>query len=106
MKTATTPTHWVEIEVSGPVEAGLQILRRECLSIGLCVSVTPTTYVYSGGEERGYRVRLVNYPRFPKAREVLEAEALRIAECLRKETFQHSVLLMTLNTTTWITERE
>lgn len=33
--------------------------------VGLCVTVTSTRFIYTGGWEMGYRVGLRNYPRFP-----------------------------------------
>jgi hypothetical protein len=36
-----------------------------CDEVGLCVTVTPTKYVYTGGQEPGCIVGLIHYPRFP-----------------------------------------
>jgi len=35
-------------------------------NIGLCVTVTPTEFIYTNGNEPGVIVGLINYPRFPK----------------------------------------
>jgi hypothetical protein len=98
-------THWVKIFISGPIEVGKQTLRKECLRQGLCVTVEPTTFIYTGGEEAGYVVGLINYPRFPTTPEHLWARAIGIAEDLMRDTHQHSVLLMDPTNTQWISRR-
>lgn len=42
-----------------------EICRTFC-ERGMCVSISPTNYIYTGGEESGFVVTLINYPRFPK----------------------------------------
>ena len=73
---------------------------------GLCVTIEPTLFIYTGGEEFGYVVGLVNYPRFSTTPEVLNARALHIAEMLVEMTHQHSALVVTPRNTTWMTKRE
>lgn len=55
----------VEIFVSGD-----PVLIKHCcqkyVTIGLCVTVTPTEYVYTHGCEQGAIVGLINYARFPE----------------------------------------
>lgn len=106
MTNATAPTYWVKIFIAGPIEVAKQILRREAMAKGMCVTIEPTLYLYTGGEEAGYVVGFINYPRFPKEPELLFAEAKRIAELLRTETYQHSYTLMAPDTTVWYSTRE
>jgi hypothetical protein len=101
----TEPTWWVRVFMSGPIEAAKQALRAECLREGLCVTVDPTVFVYTGGEESGYVVGLINYPRVPQPPEVITARGHAIANLLLDATFQHSALVMTPAETTWITRR-
>lgn len=54
--------------------------------IGLCVTVTETTFVYKGGWERGAIVGLINYPRFPKEESEIKELAIELAR-LMKERF-------------------
>lgn len=105
MRTATTPTYWVKLYLSGPIEQAKLILRRECHGEGLCVTIEPTLFIYTGGEESGYVVGLINYPRFPTAPEHILARAQRIATALLSETYQHSALLMDPHQTKWLTTR-
>lgn len=83
-----------------------QIIRAECMREGLCVTVEPSTYIYTGGEEAGYVVGLNEYPRFPLGALKLEARALDLAVRLRDGTHQHSVMVQTPTMTHWLTNRE
>lgn len=98
-------TFWARIYMSGPIEVAKQTIRQECLRDGLCVTIEPTTFIYTGGEEAGYVVGLINYPRFPNSPEAIEARARDLMEKLLDATFQHSALMMTANNTEWITRR-
>lgn len=105
MTTKQEPTGWVKLYLSGPIEVAKQVLRKECLRIGLCVTIEPTSFIYTGGEEAGYVVGLVNYPRFPKPQSALDALGRELGQILLEKTYQQSVLVMTPETTTWITTR-
>lgn len=102
---ATATTYWVRLYISGPIEVAKQTIRADCLREGLCVTIEPTTFIYTGGEEAGYVVGLVNYPRFPTTPETLEARARDLMTKLLEATFQHSAMLMTPTTTEWLTRR-
>lgn len=98
-------THWARIYMSGPIEVAKQVIRKDCLRQGLCVTVEPTTFIYTGGEEAGFVVGLVNYPRFPSEPADLEARARDLMGQLLDATFQHSAMLMTPTTTEWVSKR-
>lgn len=72
---------------------------------GLCVNIHATSYIYTGGEEAGYIVELVNYPRFPADPSEIDTRALDILRKLLKGTYQHSAMLMTPDQCTWVTTR-
>lgn len=71
----TSETYRVSIFMSGPIEAAKQVLRSMCLRVGLCVTIDPTLFIYTGGEEAGYVVGLLNYPRFPATPAEIDARA-------------------------------
>lgn len=100
------PTCVIRIYLSGPIDVAKQICREECFNEGLCVTIEPTTYIYTGGEESGYVVGLLNYPRFPTTPEKLAQRAETIALKLLEKTFQNSVLIVTPTESRWITKRE
>lgn len=105
MRTERAPTHTVRLYLSGPVEVAKQIIRADVLDVGLCVTVEPTLFIYTGGEEQGYVVGLLNYPRFPTTPDALIERARSLAVKLLDGTHQHSVLIVTPSESEWITKR-
>lgn len=99
------PAHWVKLYLSGPIEVAKQIIREECIRAGLCVTIEPTTYIYTGGEEQGYVVGLINYPRFPSTPEEIDARGRDLMQKLMLGTFQGSALMMNPHTSEWISTR-
>ena len=99
------PTYQIRLYLSGPIDVAKQVIREHVLTHPLCVTVEPTTFIYTGGEEQGYVVGLLNYPRFPTAPNELNVRAKALAELLLDRTFQHSALIVTPTDTTWITKR-
>lgn len=106
MRPHTEPTRRIRIYLSGPIEIAKQVIREHVLAHPLCVTIEPTTFIYTGGEEQGYVVGLLNYPRFPSNPDDLLSRALDLAVLLRDRTFQHSVLVVTPEQTQWITNRQ
>lgn len=105
MRTFIVETHAVKLYLSGPIDVAKQIIRAECLREGLCVTIEPTTFIYTGGEESGYVVGLLNYPRFPSAPDDMDARASDLMRKLLEGTHQHSALMVTPDATHWITHR-
>lgn len=105
MNIKTEPTYTVRLYLSGPIEIAKQVCRAECLREGLCVTVAPTLFIYTGGEEAGYVVGLVNYPRFPSTPEALRARARDLAFKLLEATAQLSALIVAPDATVWVTRR-
>lgn len=106
MRVETATTAWACIYASGPIDVAKQIIRREVLRAGLCVTIEPTDFIYTGGEEAGYVVGLINYPRFPTTQEAIDTRADELADALLHGTFQHSVLVMSPTSTRWTTLRQ
>lgn len=106
MTTAAADTFWARIYMSGPIDVAKHALRRECLREGLCVTVVPTTYIYTGGEEAGFVVEMINYPRFPSTPEHIVERARVVMHLLLEATCQHSALLMAPGVTEWISARK
>ena len=98
-----SPTFTVRLYMSGSLDVAQQYLRQECLREGLCVTIEPTRFIYTGGEETGFVVGLLNYPRFPTTESVLIDRAKVIALGLLSVTFQTSVLIVAREVTTWVT---
>lgn len=102
----TVQTYVVKIYLSGDVDVIKQTCREYCLRVGLCVTITETLFVYTGGEEFGVEIGLLNYPRFPKAQTDINDDAMELADKCRRATFQHSFLVVTPDKTIWDTIKE
>lgn len=85
----------VSIFIAGDAKLAEMICRDFCDKEGLCVTVTPTTYVYTGGQEDGVIVGLINYPRFPKEPGAIYATANELAEQLCLKLGQQSFTVQT-----------
>lgn len=55
-----------------------EAVQKYCNEVGLCVTVTETNYIFTGGSEKGYIIGLINYPRFPREKK----ELVRVAKDL------------------------
>lgn len=105
MLTKVEPTYVIRLYLSGPIEVAKHVLRQECLREGLCVTIDPTTFIYTGGEEVGFVVGLLNYPRFPSTPNSLRTRAHELMLALLSATAQQSALMVTPAESVWITTR-
>lgn len=103
--TSTAPTIRFDIFIAGDLSEAKQICRAYCFSVGLCVTVEPVTYIYTGGEEVGVRVGLISYPRFPSTEAEIAERALALATALLEGLHQHSYSIVGPSETTWFTRR-
>lgn len=58
---------------------------------GLCVTITPTRFVYKDGSEDGVIIGFINYPRFPTPRQELEQLAEEVAISCKAKFKQNGV---------------
>ena len=107
MTVHTEPTYTVRLFMAGDIEHAKRLLRAECYppNEGLCVTVEPTTFIYTGGEEAGFVVGFVNYPRFPSEPGRLFARAQEVAGRLIPALCQWSALLVAPDKTAWLNAR-
>lgn len=104
MKIEIAPTYWARIYIAGDLAMIKQACREYCMA-GLCVTVDPTTYIYTGGEESGAVIGLINYPRFPATPEAVYNKARELGEKLMERCCQHSFSIMTPTETVWFSRR-
>ena len=97
----SAPSFPVSIFMAGDALEASKICREYCDEVGYCVTVTPTTYVYRDGEEGGFIVGLINYPRFPASPFEISSHAVRIADRLRERLGQDSYSIQYPNQTVW-----
>jgi hypothetical protein len=101
----TAPTIRFDICIAGDLATAKQVCREYCFSEGLCVTVEPVDYIYTGGEEAGVRVGLINYPRFPTEEAKLRFHAWKLAQILMERLCQHSYSLVGPDQTEWFSRR-
>jgi hypothetical protein len=80
------------------------LCRAFCMA-GLCVTVTPTEFIYTGGAESGVAVGLINYPRFPAEPAEIFAKAEALALHLIDGLHQHSASIVASDKTAWLSRR-
>jgi len=106
LNAVTAPTFRYDIFIAGDLSEAKRVCARYCFEEGLCVTVEPTTYVYTGGREEGVRIGLINYPRFPIADDVLGETARRLADTLLEALDQHSFTIVGPKETIWCSRRQ
>jgi hypothetical protein len=103
LKTATTIRF--DIFIAGDYAIAKQVCREWCLRVGACVTVEPVDYIYTGGEEKGVRVGLINYPRFPTTHDALMEKTRSLASELMDRLCQLSYSIVGPNETEWMSRR-
>jgi hypothetical protein len=99
------PSFSVTIFMAGDIETARAVLRQECFRAGLCVTLEACEYIYTGGAEQGFRVGLINYPRFPKTPQELVERAHIIADELRVKCCQWSYTIQGPGGSVYVTYR-
>lgn len=94
----------VSVFVAGYVSEAAAICQQYCDAVGLCVTITETRYIYTGGEEAGVIVGLINYPRFPAEPAAIFAKAEELAHRLIEGMGQRSASIQAIDKTVWIGE--
>lgn len=70
------------------------------------MTIEPTTFIYTGGEEAGYVVGMLNYPRFESTPEKINDRTRDLMMKLLQGTHQDSALMVTPTLTEWVTLRD
>lgn len=103
--TAVCDAFEFRIFMAGDINVAKQVCREFCMAEGWCVTFTPTTYIYTGGEEAGFVVGAINYARFPVSVEDAEQKARRLADALMVRCCQHSYTLFGPAKSEWVSRR-
>lgn len=106
MNTNETSSYPVQIWIAGDQAKALELCRAYCDEIGFCVTVTPTTYVYTGGQESGVCIGLINYGRFPSEPRAIFASAKELTLRLIEGLGQESATIQAPDKTLWISFRK
>lgn len=81
------------------LEAVRSVCRAYVKEVGLCVTVTPTEFIYVDGGEPGAIIGLINYPRFPAEPSAIEETAVELAKLLMIKLQQNRVSIVFPQTT-------
>lgn len=106
MEVKTVDSYRLDIHIAGDVAVIEQACREYCHAVGLCVTVQPQRFIYTGGQEDGARIGLLNYPRFPTERDALWDKARDLVHRLLDRACQLSVLIEARDRTEWISLRD
>lgn len=106
MKRVETLSYPVSIFVAGNLHDARVACGAFCDREGLCVTVTPTNYVYTHGDEPGVIVGLINYGRFPSEPRAIWNKAYALALHLIEELGQRSASIQAPDKTLWISFRD
>lgn len=99
-------TYIAEIYMAGDISHARHSLQLMASEKGMCASLESVDYVYTGGMESGFVVRLMNYPRFPSDPKSIKDFAIRIAESLLKSLGQGSCSIVCSDETFFMSRRE
>jgi hypothetical protein len=105
MTRTKAPSYSVSIYIAGDLDAARAACREHTLAVGLCVTLEPVEYVYTGGLEAGVRVGLINYPRFPAEPAAIWSRAVALAELLVERLHQETASVVGPDRTLWLSRR-
>lgn len=71
------------------------ICQKYCNEVGFCVTITPTKYIYTNGNEKGFVIGIIAYPRFPKKQIELLKHSFSLAKQLKEKLKQYRVTITT-----------
>lgn len=94
------------IYMAGDISVAKQICRTNCFEVGLCVNITAVDYIYTGGEEAGFKVELINYPRFESTDNQLKVKTENLASQLMVGCCQNSYTIVGPTITTFYSRRK
>ena len=89
-----------------PVSIAQELIQQYVDDVGLCVTLTETTFIYTNGNEPGLIVGLINYPRFPSTPDAVQAHAEELARRLRTAYQQLGVTVVASGGTRWMPSEE
>jgi len=87
------------------LEEAYEIAQEYCNKIGLCVTVTPTRFIYSQsiatphGFDDGCFVELIAYPRFPSSKYDIVKDAIELTKIFMEQFKQNRISIITSDQT-------
>lgn len=87
----------------GSLRKARKICQKYVNNVSLCVTLTPTEFIYVKGREKGVEVGLINYPRFPEEDFQIKIYAENLAEKLMLAFQQYKVSIVMPTETVMLT---
>ena len=109
----TVDTYYAHIFVgfrygyNGPIQSkdkALEIIQEYCNEVKLGVTVEDVLFYYVNGNEKGIKVGLINYPRFPDTRASITNHAITLGKKLKTAYNQFRISVVTKDETHLIGE--
>jgi len=105
MRIQREPSFSVRICIAGNRQVAADVCRHFCFDVGYCVTLEDAEYIYTGGQESGVVVGLINYPRFPQTPENIIETATNLGMKLMNGLCQQSFTIVTPVETIWFSRR-
>ena len=102
---AEVDTFTAKIYLAGDIREIEQACREFCMSEGLCVTVNPTWFVYTGGQEGGAEIGLINHGKFPATPQEIRNTAIRLAKVLIERANQWTATVVMPDKTLWLSRK-
>lgn len=99
-------SYFFDIHMAGDINAASLIIQRYAAETGMCISLSPQSFIYTGGREEGFKVGFINYPSFQKEPNEIMASARDLARVLRVGLGQLSYSIETISETIWVSHKK
>lgn len=90
---STCDTHVSDIYMAGDINEAKKTIRKYC-ERGFCVSIIENEYIYTYGQESGFKATIINYPRFARDPNEIEEHSLKLAIELANNLSQGSFTIV------------
>jgi hypothetical protein len=106
MYSETAPTICFSIYMAGDIAQAKQICREYCFNAdgNACVHIEPVDFIYKGGEESGFKIGFIHYPKYPSNETTLREVANALAQKLMKRLYQRSSTVVGPTETEWFSQ--
>ncbi len=81
------------------IETLKDFLEKNVKKTGLCLTITPTTFIYNDERETGAIIGLINYSRFPETKESIKQTTEEIANLCREHYKKNKIAIEYQNQT-------
>lgn len=91
----TIQTFYANIHLAGDYSTCKSVCREIAYTFGFCFQISEVDYIYTGGQESGVLIRVINYPRFPRDPEEITKLCIEFAKKISAVMCQKSFTIET-----------